>query len=114
MPANTAPLPALTLPADAQPAEIFTQFMAILEPRVNGAIYQIVITNCLCGDRSLYYGHAAGRQTNHIYCVCTLHGVQDCGIALRADCLPARSSEAQERRRKSGYTTRRWYSQRGM
>lgn len=75
--------------------------------------YEMITTPCACPDRTFYHGHLAGKR-NHFFTVCKAHGLQDCGVAVRASRLTsADDPDRQNRRRTSGYTTHAWYQARG-
>lgn len=97
---------------DRTPAENITHtYYAFASLFVGNIQYEMVQTSCACTDRKFYHGHLAGKR-NHFFVECAAHGLQDCGIAVRAQRAPADDTRT-ERRRKSGYTTEVWYRQRG-
>ncbi len=85
--------------------------LAILS--VDHVLYDCIVTPCSCPDRSYIRAHLP-KSRNHFFSKCAVHGLQDCGIAIRAQRQTAATDpQRQERRRKSGYTTKKWYEARG-
>ncbi len=97
---------------DAQIVAMSTMKYNLITPFAGVKFWDMILVPCLCPGRVLYHAHLANAR-DHFFLHCPEHGLSDCGLALRADRMGL-DDERQQRRRKSGYTTTKWYHVRGM
>lgn len=94
----------------------FNRTAHMILPFVNSIAYEFLLPACDCGDLEVWYVRAEERG-GYFYSICHEHRLQSLGRAVRCPRL-ARGDDGSghktHRRRKSGYTTARWYQQRGM
>ncbi len=113
---SPAPLPAVSIPADAVPAAIVSHLSHIVQVKVDDRLYDYVTVSCACRSLEMFYHRPAKATIGRLYSRCPVHGDADCGLARRAArCLASRNLDRQlERRRQSGGTTERWHQARRL
>jgi hypothetical protein len=92
-------------------SEVLSGDSRLVFPKVNGREYEVVIVGCACAELTLHYVPDPQRRINYFYSLCSAHGLQPLGRAIRNSGVD--NSDAAHRRRKSGATTSAWYRNRG-
>jgi hypothetical protein len=105
---------ALEIPPDAVEAQIESHYGTLLNPKVNGVSYRMVISDCRCADLKalkVYYAQCEGEHFHRFYGKCAEHGVKSLGVACKAETDV--DWRRIENRRHAGATTEPWHTQRG-
>jgi hypothetical protein len=105
-------VPTLEIPPNAIEATVESRYGTLINPKVNGVPYRMVVSDCACSDLKVFYARREDEHIHRFYGKCVAHGVQMLGAACNAETDD--DHRRIENRRKAGATTEPWYTQRGL